>query len=87
MKFCMGAWPQPALPSTRHRIKTLAGALALVLLAANGAAGSSVVVEPRQTFVAAASSYPAPSADGAPCDNSYVEAGSVERVSTVWARM
>ena len=60
MKFCIGAHPHRAPPSTRYRIATLGGALALVLLVANAAAGTSVAVEPRQTFVVAAVAHPAP---------------------------
>ena len=82
MKFCIGARPRRAPPSTRYRIATLGEALALVLLVANAAAGASVVVEPRQTFVAGPVAYPGPLVDCAPCASCYLDAPSVDRVST-----
>ena len=50
MKFCIGAHPHHAPPSTRYRIATLGGALALVLVVASAAAGTSVVVWSAMTM-------------------------------------
>lgn len=80
MKFGIGARLLRAPPSSRYRIATLAGALVLVV--ANAAAGTAVVVEPRQTFAVAAVAHPAPLADCARCGSCYLKAPSVEAVST-----
>ena len=81
MKFCLGAQPLRAPPSTRHRIATLGWILALALLAGDAAAAGTVRTELRQQGVGGGHASPASMGECAPCASCYLETSLAERVS------